>query len=38
MSMTDRAEPTAAPQQDAGLPVLGAADEQLLRELPRSTR
>ncbi len=38
MSMTDRAEPTGAPQQDEGLPVLGAADEELLRELTERAR
>jgi Transposase, Mutator family len=38
MSMTDSAETTAAPGQDAALPVLGAADEQLVRELAERAR
>jgi putative transposase len=38
MSMTDSAETTAVAGQDAALPVLGAADEQLLRELADRAR
>jgi putative transposase len=38
MSMTDSAETAAAPEHDAELPVLGAADAQLLRELADRAR
>jgi putative transposase len=38
MSMTDSAETAAAPEQDAELPVLGAADARLLRELADRAR
>jgi putative transposase len=38
MSMTDSAETTAASGQDAALPVLDAADEQLVRELTERAR
>ena len=38
MSMTDSAETAAAPGQDAAPPVLGAADEKLLRELTDRAR
>ena len=38
MSMTDSAETAAAPEPDAELPVLGAADAQLLRELADRAR
>lgn len=38
MSVTDSAETAAAPGQDTALPVLGAGDEQLLRELTDRAR
>jgi len=38
MSVTDSTDVTAAPEQEAALPVLAAADEQLLRELTERAR
>ena len=38
MSVTDSADVTAGPQQEAAPPVLAAADEQLLRELTERAR